>query len=420
MSVRSGQILWDVNGFVIDRIQTGGVNNLNIPTERVAELGNFQTAGIIRDIPDLSFQLQSYDVSTDVEAMMVGLAPTAVAGGTGASPTPTQLDFLSTVPIDVTSPFRAGQNVFNVVNGVVIPYLSLESVAYKFGLKADAEETFSLRGDSIYYVPGVPVQETFAGGATTYTYTHGPATVYHELGNAIYALSVWWSDPTTGLYKRLFHGQDYTDSPTALTFNAGVTCPGTSRVHVCYGTAATASTSPPYYYGPTALSPVSVKPAAIRSKDMDVYITSPSASPTMLRLSGVQSFDATWKVTLTNDEEFGNPHYVSSSFDIPDVSGTIGLKGVDPNDVISKIQQLAGVPSAEIAGPLTSPPLAIEARLRDPSTHNLLKTIYCPDATITAPAIQGRVNQRLETSFTWNSNSGVFYVYKGERVGGEA
>lgn len=419
MAVKAGQMLLTAEGFVIDRIQTGGVSNLNIPTTSIFELGNFNTVAIVRDIPDLSFTLQSVDVSTDIESIMCNTTPSATVAGTGGSPTPTTLDFQNNRPIDVTSPFRSANNQYNVVKGLVVPYLTLESVAYKFGLKANAEETFTLRGDAIYYMPGVPVRETFlgsAGGGTTYAFSHGPALLYTELGASIYAVSVWWSDTTTGLYKRLFHGQDYTDTSSGIVLNVAVA--STCVVHVCYGTAASGSTSVPYYYNATSTSSVAVKPGAIRSKDMDVYI-GVGATPVMTRLTGVQSFDATWKVTLQNDEEFGNAHYVSTDYDVPTVSGTLGLKGVDPADTIAHIQQLAGVTTTDVAGPLTSPQIPMEVRLRNPDTSALLKVIYIPDVTFTAPPLQGKQNSKVDMSLKFDSFSGKMQVFKGERIGGE-
>lgn len=51
MSIRGGQILHVANQFVVDRIQTGGPGTLNIPQEKVFELGNYRSVGIVRDSP---------------------------------------------------------------------------------------------------------------------------------------------------------------------------------------------------------------------------------------------------------------------------------------------------------------------------------------------------------------------------------
>jgi hypothetical protein len=425
LAVRAGQILFDIDGFVIDRIQTGGVNNLNINAEKISEVGDFNTVGIVRDIPDLSFEIQSLDVSTDIEALMCNSTPPAVSAGTGASPSPTPLSFLSTQPVDVSSPFRAANQQYNIVQGVLVPFLNLEQVQYRFGLRANAEETFTMRGDAIYYVPGVPVAETAVGTNTagqTFNFHWGPAIQYQELGQTFYCLSAWWYDPATGLMLRLIHNQDYMDSASGFTLLPGaVNIPTTATVHYCYGTAAPTGALPtptrPFYYGPNSNIPQSpVKPSAIRSKDMDVYV---GVAGTMTRLTGVQSYDASWRVTLQSFEEFGNAHLRSNEFNFADVSGSLGLKGVNPYDTIAKIQNLIGIPSTQIAGALTYPEVQLECRLRDPETHNLLKVIYIPDAQFEAPPMSMRANQQSEFTMNFSGATGQMTVYKGERIGGE-
>lgn len=425
MAIRAGQILFDVGGFVIDRIQTAGVNNLNIAAEKISEVGDFNTVGIVRDIPDLTFEIQSLDVSTDIEALMCNTTPTAVTAGTGASPTGTALSFLNTGPLDVTSPFRAANQQYNIVQGVVVPFLNLEQVQYRFGLRANAEETFTMRGDAVYYVPGVPIHETAPGTNTagaTYTFSYGPAIIYHELGQSFYALSAWWYDPPTGQVLRLVHNQDYTDTNAGFTLtSATVPIPTTATLHYCYGTAAPTGSLPtptsPFYYGPNANKPQTVKPSAIRSKDMDVYV---GVAGTMQRLTGVQSYDSSWRVTLQPFEEFGNAHLRSNEFNFADVTGSLGLKGVNPFDTIQKIQDLIGIPHTEIAGANTFPQVQLECRLRDPASHALLKTIYIPDAQFEAPPLSQRANQQLEFTMNFSGATGQMTCYEGERIGGEA
>ena len=81
--------------------------------------------------------------------------------------------------------------------------LTLETVAYKYGLKANAEQTFIYRGDAKYYIPGIPWRDVAAGGSASYNFANGPAIIYYgaDVGGvqAIYALSVCWHDPTIGL-----------------------------------------------------------------------------------------------------------------------------------------------------------------------------------------------------------------------------
>ena len=150
---------------------------------------------------------------------------------------------------------------------MVIPYLTLETVAYKYGLKANAEQTFTYRGDSMYYIPGIPYRDTAAGGSASYSFVNGPAIIYHEVDTGgvanIYAVSVCWHDPTTGLYKRLFHGTDYTDTDTGITLVGGAgVIPGTAVVSICYGSAVAKTIT-----AAQSSESAAVKPGAVRSKN---------------------------------------------------------------------------------------------------------------------------------------------------------
>ena len=407
MAIKAGQILHDARGFVIDRIQTGGVNNLNIPQEKIYELGNYQTVATVRDIPDLSFEVQSLDVSTEIEALALHIDPTTVMDGD-------ELDFTKAVPLDIISPFKAGNGLYNIISGIALPYLTLENVTYRYGLRANAEETFTFRGDSIYYIPGSPYYEEHAKGSGTYSFAH-TAIVYHEAGSAIYALGVCWYDPVSGTYKRLFHGTDFTDTNAGFTIDAGVlaTIPSTAVVGVVYGSAVAAT------YNQSVHQDATVKPAAIRGKDIDVFVALPGVdSADMTRWTGVQSFETTRRVTLDNDEEFGNYHYVSQDYDVADVTGTITVRARDVADLFAKIAEVTDTPTNEVAGALSSQPLQVEARIYDPNsaTPQTLKTLYIEDARFTPPATQGRVQQKLESPFPFTSDSGSLKVYKGNRA----
>jgi hypothetical protein len=122
-------------------------------------------------------------------------------------------------------------------------------------------------------------------------------------------------------------------------------------------------------------------------------------------------------VTLDNDEEFGNYHYVNQDYDVADVTGTLGVRARDVADMFAKVAEVTNVPTNEVAGALTSQPLQVEARIYDPNsaTPSTLKTIYIPDARFTPPATQGKVQTKLENSFPFTSDSGVLKVYKGNR-----
>lgn len=400
MAIKSGQILHDANGYVLDRIQTGGVSGLNIPEEKIYELGNFKTVATVRDIPDLSFDLESFDMSCEMEAVITGADPTSIINGQ-------EFDFDNSMPLDVISPFKSGTNAYDIVRGIAIPYLTLEKATYRFGVRQNSTQQFTFRGDTVNYIPGTPYNQEFTNsGAATYSFAH-TAIEYVESGDSHYALCVTAINRSIHAYKRLFLGTDYTNTSTGFT-TLGANS-GYDKFMVSYGSATAAT------YLQTVHQGVSVKPAAIRGKDIDVYIGTSAATPTFTRWASVQSVEVTRTVNLDNNEEFGNSHYISSDYDTADVSGNIVVKALDPTELWTKIAQIADVATNKIVGPYTSTFLPVEIRISDPDAGTVLKTIYIPDCRFTTPSINGRVQTKLDTTFAFKSDGGSLSVFKGSR-----
>lgn len=406
MAIKAGQFLHDVHGFVIDRIQTGGVSSLNIPQEKIYELGNYQTVANVYDIPDLSFDIESLDVSTEVEALLHGKVPTAVVNGD-------QFTFATTYPLDIISPFKAGNGAFNIVKGIVVPYLNLDTVTYNFGVKQNATEQFTLKGDSVYYVPGSPYYQSFNLVNNTLTYTlANTALPYVESGSTQYILGACVKNVTTGAYKRLFFttGTDangYTTTATTITTITDWFDFGYTTLHVTYGSATAATYNQAVHQG------TSVKPAAIRSKDVLLHIGTGTATSVLTLWSGVQSFNVSRKVNLESDEEFGNSKYVATDYDTADVTGSITVRAADAAALWTLIEQVSNTTSSEISGPLSRTPLEVLLQVRDPDTGTILKSWSVPDARFTIPGTQGKVQTKLDVQFPFTSDAGLLTVYKG-------
>lgn len=466
MAIKSGQILHDAHGFVIDRIQTGGAGQVTIPEEKVYELGNFQTVATTRDIPDLTFDLESLDVSTEIESLILFRDPTTAVDGD-------EFDFGDAVPMDIISPFKSDNNQYNIIRGVIVPYLTLESATYRFGLTANATESFSFRGDAIYYTPGTPYYEEYTHDGTTDTYALAHAAIpYVESGDTLHVLALDRVN-ADGTYGRLFYGQDYTDTTTNFTLVDPTDIPSGTVLRAVYGSTVSAT------YPQTVHQGVSVKPAAVRGKDIDVYVGSGpvrtfagsttnadatltgtgfsaadvgarvsgtgidpgttiasytdathvelsapatatgtptiTLTPAVSRWTSVQSFEVTRRVNLDSDDEFGNPHHVSQDYDTADVTGSVTVRPRDPDDLFDKINQVANVASNQVVGVLSSVGLPVELRINDPDTGDLLKTLYVPDARFQTPGIQGRVQSKTEVTFNFTSDGGSLLVYKGAR-----
>lgn len=438
MAIKAGQILHVANQFVVDRIQTAGPGDLNIPQDKVFELGNYQSVGIVRDAPDLTFNLECLDVDTEVEALLVGVAnPFADASGT-------VYDLANNKPIDIISPWKSPYGDFTAVRGVAVPYLYLESASYRYGLTDNAGETFSLRGDSIFYVPGTPWQDitdgaTVDGASNVHTFENGPALAYTEGSNTRYALCV----TVDGV--RLVRGSDYTETDTAVTFIGDYADVSAANViSIVYGADADTDSAE---YPQTGQDPwgssgnahlthqgLSVKPAAIRGKDIDVYFSTAIpgvdlgagvGNPVEVRWPDVQSATIDWRVTLEEDREFGNPFAVGrDATDVPDVTGSIEIKPRSVDAFFTRIRQITGVSDVDkVIGPDSSVSGALRIVLRNPASGGttasaagtVLKTHYVPSARFTLPGYSGQVQQKLSVTVNFQSDDGVLRTYKGPK-----
>jgi hypothetical protein len=403
LSVKTGSLIWNGNGFVLDRVQNAGPSALNLARTRVYEDGNPQAVGIVSDQPDLTFDIESWDMSTDFEAINLGLDPAAVTSGQS-------LVLTDSVPLDVLSPWRRRNSATVTKGGIIIPALYLETAAYRYGVRQQAAETFTYKGDAEFWSPGAPYRQSFAkSGAGPYALAH-TAIVYRETGVAQFVLGLCWIDPD-GTYKRLFHGLDYTDTANSFTLTAAATAamPGTATLHAMYSSL-TQQTVPQQITKTTA-----EKPAAYQSKDIDVYISDGQPTPTMVRWDRVQTAEVTWKVTRQATEELGNPHYVEQDYDVPDVSGTITVRPSDIDNLLAKLAQALNVAAGEVVGVLSSTPLEMEVRVSHPDTKAPVKTHYIPDARFSPPTLQARANSSQDFPFPFQSEAGLHEVIKGAR-----
>ena len=214
MSIRGGSIVHVGNNAVLlNRLQTGGPGTVNIKRTTVYELGNYLSVGQVSDIPDLSFAMDSSDVSCAMEALLLDKP----VGSTHS------FDLAKAKVLNVKSAFKPGANApspFDTVGSAAVPCLHLESVAYKFGVgTTDASQTATLKGDSLYYNPGSTYVQGVAGSGTAgqVIVTAHPAYAVVEGGVQRRTLAI-----TAGSVRLLF-GVDYTESYGGITDEAAVT-----------------------------------------------------------------------------------------------------------------------------------------------------------------------------------------------------
>lgn len=424
MAIKSGDLIQVGNQILVDRAQTAGPGTLNVPTETIYELGNYRSVAVVRGIPDLTYSLESFDASAELEALLTGAVTSDVAEETGGADQyssiadGTMFDLGAVLPLDVVSEFKAGRSSatpFDVKASVAIPYLNMESISYRFGLTDNANQTISLRGDSIFYSGGSAYVETTVGSGVagqTVTVTNAVIPYHGDVLNPVkYVLGVSLKSG-----RRLFLGSDYTEAAT------GTATDGSRSVTVTILDAVSASdTIRVVYQSPVAAVypqishsvASAVRPAAIKGKDIEVRVGGVTITD---RWSGVQSVTVEERLTLSQDLEFGNAQAVSQDYDIPAVTGTVEIKPRDVDELLKRVRQASGVATdTEVIGANTAVPVPVEILLHSPDTGVVLKTLYIPDAVLTMPAFSGQVNNKLTVSFPFTSNSGVLQVFKGAK-----
>lgn len=425
MAIRAGQVVFTGGGtgdpaayFVIDRIQSANINP-NIPTEQINEVGNELAVAIVRDAPgELSLDIESYDMTAKLEALLLNLNPSTGLSGQA-------LDYNTQQPFNVLVPMRSSQGVFSIVGGIIVPHTALQQVTYRFGLRQDAQQTFSLKGDSMYYGPPntVPYEDTFSytGSAGPFALTHTASPYLNvALNQTQYVLNVSAYN-TDGTSTRLFDGTEfnYTDTSTSFTLTsnlpAALESGATLRAQYFSTTAETISSTVNTNDG------ISVKPAALRGWNINVYVGSIATTPVWTRLSGVQSMDLTWQAQgFDANNEFGNPNTVSLDYVVPAVNGTITTRPDGVTTMTSQLDQLLGIStSTDVIGMLSSSAVPLLIVLTVPNgvagmtAGTPLKTLYIPDAIFDPPDFTARAAGKIELPFKFYSNTGVMYTYNG-------
>lgn len=403
MAIKSGDLIHVGDQILIDRLQTAGPGTLNQPQERIYELGNYRSVGVIRDIPDLTFTAESFDASAELESLLTGYGSTF-----GTDPAGTEYDIGRAYPLDVVSQFKRGRldpSPTDVAGSVALPFLTLETLSYRFGLKDNARQTATLRGDSIFYSEASGWEQSAAGTGTAgqvVTLAHAPVVYNGDLVNGPrYALSV-----STKTGKRFLVNIDYTETAAGVITLLNPV-PVTDFVKVVYQSAVVAQ-----YPQASNAPPTAIHPAAIKGKDIEVRIGGVALTN---RWTSIQQATAEWRVTLEKDEEFGNSQFVSQDYEVPAVSGSIDIKPRSVHELMTRIYQIANVTPGEVVGPFTSIPIPLEIILHSNFDGSIIKTIYVPDARFTLPAFSGRVQQKLTTTFPFEGETGQFFVYKGAK-----
>lgn len=406
MAIRTGQFLLTEDGQVLlERLQNAQLSP-NIPTERIKELGNYKAVATLRDTPDLSFTLQTFDQSVSLEEFLTGQN---IVGASGA-------DLSEVRQLNIVSQIKAGQTAadpYAVVASVVIPGLTVESVRDNYAVQQTATTDVTLRGDAMFWAPGPAYVETEMGtGASgqqiTTTNLAGP---YIDASGTHYALAVTCNG------RRLTPDVDYTENATGggtyknLTITLTTTYETTDEIQLIY------FSNEPLTMGQGVHTPdSSALPAAVRGKTVEVYIGGydPSDIPgsQVNRWTTVRSVTVDWSQQVEADYELGNPYaYSREANDIPDVNGVITIRPVDPDQFFARLRTITGVAADHAVGADSADPLELDIVIRG-SDGTILKRKHVPDARISVPGLNsGQPGSKVDFELNYSSDTGTEEVY---------
>lgn len=414
--IPSGAIVHVGGKTVINRLQDAGLQDPRVPTQTVYETGNNLVVGKILTEADFRFQLTSWDVSTDLMALLEGEFATGGLGTqiSAADAAATVYRWENCGFINVTSPWKSntGTQGGNIEAGVIIPNLYPTQLAYRLGVTDNAQMQVTLSTGSYYMGMGYPIEETGTGNGTTKAFiTSQPAMVYRVGGhgstidNWVFGIMVN-NVPALPTDYALSGGaapEATSMTPVTITFNTAP--PAGAVIRYCYF-----STTPGAIPQADNLA-TTVTPAAVRGRDIHLLLGTPS---TATELYGVQTFELTATVSGQLQRQMGTYDPIGFANTGIDTNGTVTIEPNDIPHLYEAMAQLMGVDISEVFGYINLYTFPFTAVIHDPANPGtILKSIYIPDAMFQAPGESVRVQQVTQYPIRFESMSGTFREVKG-------
>jgi hypothetical protein len=411
MSIRAGSIIHLAGNNVIDRIQSAGLGNVNLPVETVREVGNPEVVDKIPTEPDFTFSMTGWDVSTDIMAFLTGAAPGEVASASAPGhndPEGTEYDWLDCQFVNIPSPWKdpIPASAGKVIAGHLIPGYYPTKISYSFGVTDNASQVVELSGGSFYYFEGCPMEDDFAGDGATKAFESTQKAVHTRRGGAE-------GESFRAVFGVLVDGElqteevDYTATTGAAGEGAKVTVTFTEApangadVRFCYFTSAAKS-----YPQGTHASTI-VKPGAVRGRNVKVVIDG-------ARFGGVQT--ATLEATVEGEveRELGTEDITGRVNNGTDCNGTLTIRSKDKDAFFDAMHRVTGVERNEVFGWFNDHEVRLEIQIENPKNPSkIIKTLLVRDAKIQPPGTPAQVNTATDFAFAFSSVSGTFSEVKG-------
>jgi hypothetical protein len=414
MSVHAGTILTVGGNNVIDRIQSAGLGDVNIPVDTIREVGNYQVVDKIPGDADFTFTMESLDVSTDLMAFLTGKigAQDAATPPGAADPAGTEYKWLDVSYVNLTSPWKDATtgSTGTIAAGHLIPAYFPTRISYRFGVTDNATTTVELAGGSFYYAGAAPVEETATGDGTDTAYTTSEGTVAHRKGGAggttfrnVFGILVGGVTQIEGVDYQVTGGDG---SPATITF---AKAPAAGKlVRFTYFSVV------PKAFPQTVHASAVVKPGAVRGRNIVVYVGDGAARQ---RLASVQSFELEATVDGELEREMGNDEPTGRTINGTDCTGTVTARSKDASAFLGLLSKVTGVPADEVIGYINLNPIPLEVQIENPKNPGqILKTLRVDDAIFQIPGTPARVNTPTDFALRFSSQNGTYSEFKGLRA----
>lgn len=408
MSIRAGDILHVAGQNVIDRIQQGGLGNVNVPIDTIREVGNVQVVDKIAQEPDFTFSIQSYNVGTELMAFLTGASGGAASGEfPGATdPKGTEYNWLNCGFVNIASPWKnpATGSAGVVEAGYLIPGYYPTKYSLNFGVTEDAGQKAELSGGSYYFAEFAPREEKFAGNGATKAFETGHPTIKYRKGGVegstfrqVFGVIVAGVLQTEGVDFEVTGGSG---SKATITFTEAPA--NGADIRCCYFTSDAMS------YPQSVHASTQVLPGAVRGRNILIEVNKK-------RVGGGQTFTLDASVEGEVERELGTEDIISYVVKGTDCSGTFTVRPKSRAEFFSLMNTITGVSKAEVFGWFNDHTVELDVLIQNPKNPSeILKTVRVTDAKFQPPGEQAQVNTATDFQITWQSVNGTFAEFKGE------
>lgn len=419
MSIQAGSIIHVGGNNVIDRIQSAGLGDVRVPTEVIREVGNNEIVDKVPGDADFTFTLESFDVSTELEAWLTGKQATGTGSGQGAGDTDaagTAYDWADCGFLNITSPWKdpSTGSAGIVEAGHLVPGYYARRITYRYGVTDNGTEEVELAGGSYYYAQGSPREQFETGNNSTQDFATDDAAIAHRIGGV-----------EGSSFRRVFgvivdgelqtRDVDYTESSPANDSDAVATvhfiaAPGTGAdIRFTYFAPVSEGDSFP----DTVHASTVVKPGAVRGRNICVYLGSGSSRA---KLGGIQAFELEATVDGEVEREFCNIEIVGLTINGRDCNGTVTVRAKNKDAFFDVVAKTTGVDENEVIGFLNTHEIPLEVEIQNPKNPSqILKTLYVDDAIFDVPGTPAKVNSPTDFAMRFESRSGTYTAYKGAK-----